>query len=321
MININYLKKELVNSEIELKKLKSNLTELSKLFKESKLSEGSLKIRTYKTGKKTIYYQYYDENHTYQRIIVDSKNPESIAIYANCKNTYFTKMKVNNLEHYIIGLKSLIKHSSIICSNNKIPEAYMIDINSITNKSNSLNASKIHILSNKTSHIIPKIASIADSNTHTFSNTACNISDANLSNSDTNSFWDSLIERSNAYLPENLICKGYKGFYRSKSEAAISVALYKNNIEFKYEPCITIENRTYYPDFVLLSPLANELIIWEHFGCIDDKEYNIHAKKKINAYESVGFYINRNFIITCETKKKPFTEIDVQNALNFINNI
>lgn len=136
-----------------------------------------------------------------------------------------------------------------------------------------------------------------------------------------NDFWNSLGERQNSFHPENLKYSGYNGKYRSKSESSISLALYANKIEFKYEPMIIANGKSVCPDFVIKSPLTEKVIIWEHFGKMDDVEYNRKAMQKIIFYESLGYFINKNLFLTYETWDEPFTDVDANNTVDIILNL
>lgn len=136
-----------------------------------------------------------------------------------------------------------------------------------------------------------------------------------------NSLWKDLNERQNKNFPENLKCNGHNGFYRSKSESIISRALFRNKILYKYEAQFMTPNKIIYPDFAISSPLRNNLIIWEHLGKMDDSTYNKKAKEKINLYESMGYYLNKNLIISYETFDKPFTEEDASFIIELIKDL
>lgn len=133
-----------------------------------------------------------------------------------------------------------------------------------------------------------------------------------------NSLWNNLKDRQNNSFMSNLKFNGHNGLYRSKSEASISKALFENNIPYKYETQLITPSKTIYPDFVILSPLKDNVIIWEHLGMMGDLKYNKKAKDKINLYESIGYYINKNLIITYETLNAPFTEEDSNYIINLI---
>jgi len=133
-----------------------------------------------------------------------------------------------------------------------------------------------------------------------------------------NDEWNKIKGRQNDLYLENLKYKGVGGFYRSKSEAAISQELFRNDIKFKYEIEISNGQTKIYPDFILLSPLSQTYVIWEHFGKIDDSEYRNKTLRKIEFYASLGYYLNRNLILTYETYEQPFTESNIKNIIEMI---
>lgn len=141
------------------------------------------------------------------------------------------------------------------------------------------------------------------------------------SNLTVNSLWNELIARQNTNFIENLKYNGHKGLYRSKSEAIISRALFRNKISYKYEVQLLTPNKIIYPDFAISSPLKDNLIFWEHLGKMDDLTYNKKAKEKINLYESMGYYLNKNLIISYETLHTPFTEEDASFIIDLIKDL
>lgn len=114
--------------------------------------------------------------------------------------------------------------------------------------------------------------------------------------------------RNNKSGDSDLITKNGE-YVRSKSEKIIADMLYDNNIVYKYESPLYIENKTFYPDFTFLSRKTGREIYWEHFGLIDDYEYRKSMVKKLQYYSKEGILTNKNLIITFET-----------NGLNFDTN-
>lgn len=86
---------------------------------------------------------------------------------------------------------------------------------------------------------------------------------------------------------------------RSKSEALIATLLTKYNIPFRYEWKVTLDDKTLYPDFVILLPNGS-YIIWEHFGSLYDNDYSYKQHFKLQTYTKAGFYLGDNLIVTSE---------------------
>lgn len=105
--------------------------------------------------------------------------------------------------------------------------------------------------------------------------------------------------------PEGLKFDTGLGFkVRSKSEALIAMVLHKYGLIFKYEKHIYINGISYRPDFVIIGK-NGVVIIWEHFGMMDNRNYKVAASKKIGEYLSVDLVIGKNLIITSETSRMP----------------
>lgn len=104
----------------------------------------------------------------------------------------------------------------------------------------------------------------------------------------------------NQYHSENLIYKTSSGtMVRSKSERIIANALDKYQVIYIYEPAFCIGGKTIYPDFVILCK-DGTIIIWEHFGLMDDETYHNKAMTKISDYRKCGFIQCKNLICTYE---------------------
>ena len=77
--------------------------------------------------------------------------------------------------------------------------------------------------------------------------------------------------------PEHLTARNER--VRSKSEIMIADALARNMIVFRYEYPIEIEGLGYVrPDFLCLHPVTRQVILWEHYGMMDDPSYADQAK-------------------------------------------
>ena len=59
-----------------------------------------------------------------------------------------------------------------------------------------------------------------------------------------------------------------------------------------------------------MSERKQKVVIWEHFGIIDDPAYFDNMMKKIGLYISNGYLPGQNLIMTFESRTNPLT-IDV----------
>lgn len=95
-------------------------------------------------------------------------------------------------------------------------------------------------------------------------------------------------------------------YFRSKSELNFAQMLSSYNIEFCYEPALTLKDgRTIYPDFIVTRLSDGKMIIVEYFGMMDDDYYRANALKKIEDYHQNGYYMWDNFIAIFEYKNTP----------------
>lgn len=123
--------------------------------------------------------------------------------------------------------------------------------------------------------------------------------------------------RNPAY-PEKLIHKSISGNYlRSKSEVLIDMLLFQAKIPYRYECQSIIGNHILYPDFIIRHPRTGKLYYWEHFGQMDNPEYNKKACNKIQIYISNGIIPTINLITTFETKDNPLTSNYVNELIEY----
>ena len=108
--------------------------------------------------------------------------------------------------------------------------------------------------------------------------------------------------------PENLIIPAAGNIMvRSKSEAFIAYALHDHGIPFRYECALELgKYLILYPDFTIKHPDTGKIIIWEHFGLMDDPVYARKAAYKVKTYMEHGFIPNQNLLMTFESAGTPF---------------
>ena len=125
--------------------------------------------------------------------------------------------------------------------------------------------------------------------------------------------WINLYNPPSTYYEENLKIKTLSGILvRSKSECLIADSLLYHMIPFKYEYTTEIGMTLISPDFTIMHPRTEEIIIWEHFGMIDNPEYAGSMLTKIRAYIEVGYVIGKNLIVTFETSHHPLDSETVE---------
>jgi hypothetical protein len=123
--------------------------------------------------------------------------------------------------------------------------------------------------------------------------------------------------------PENLKYETKQGeLTRSKSESIIYDELHNAGIWFRYECRFEIHTRcrmcTYYPDFMILRKRDRRIILWEHFGKMDDPEYHVKTIQKIRDYAACGYYCGLNLIMTQETGEEPFTSREAEETIRIM---
>lgn len=89
---------------------------------------------------------------------------------------------------------------------------------------------------------------------------------------------------------------------RSKSEKIIADRLADRGVPYKYE-CgyrMTCSGIVRYPDFTCLNLREREEVIWEHLGTVDKDDYVMKNMQKLVEYQTDGFIVGKNLIITFE---------------------
>ena len=105
----------------------------------------------------------------------------------------------------------------------------------------------------------------------------------------------------NPFKPENKIHKTPSGILmRSKSEVLIGTLLETKDIPYKYEAQLWLESKYIYPDFIIMRPSDCKIIIWEHFGMMNNPDYRHKNNHKLLKYLNNGYRIGDNLIITCD---------------------
>ncbi|GAB1475751.1 hypothetical protein MASR2M70_05830 [Bacillota bacterium] len=128
--------------------------------------------------------------------------------------------------------------------------------------------------------------------------------------------WQSADYARNMMYPEQLAFMTQGGLMvRSKSELVIAGYLESNNIPFRYEAQLITGSHYYYPDFTIINPQDNRTIYWEHFGMVENEDYELAMNKKLKSYKDDGITQWDNLIVTFETKKNPLNTPKIQKII------
>lgn len=108
-------------------------------------------------------------------------------------------------------------------------------------------------------------------------------------------------------------------YVRSKSERAIYNLLRNANLPFRYECKLELEHarRPNYPDFTILNPNNGKTYYYEHFGMMDDPNYQQDFLSKMRTFLNNGIYPGVNLIMSFETKDTPIDEVYVNHLLEY----
>lgn len=105
----------------------------------------------------------------------------------------------------------------------------------------------------------------------------------------------------NPYQPEECKYISKSGTsLRSKSELLIANLLEEYGIPYHYDVALKLGNKTIYPDFIIRNPHNGKLIIWEHFGALNQTGYGQKMNDKMDLYMKHGRTPFENLIYTFE---------------------
>lgn len=123
----------------------------------------------------------------------------------------------------------------------------------------------------------------------------------------------------NRFYVENLIHTTKNGeLVRSKSEAIIYNELLDAKIKFKYEEGITVNGKSFSPDFTVY--LSNDKVIyWEHLGMLSNAKYAKDWKRKKSEYETGGISEEAGNLIVTEDKLNG--AIDTRNIAEIVSEL
>ena len=93
---------------------------------------------------------------------------------------------------------------------------------------------------------------------------------------------------------------------RSKSEVITANMLNQMGVPYRYEyPLRLSSGRVVYPDFTCLNVRTREEFIWEHFGRMNDEDYQVKTFRKLDSYAMDGYIHGVNLIYTMENDVRP----------------
>lgn len=129
--------------------------------------------------------------------------------------------------------------------------------------------------------------------------------------------WAKRNGRGNDFRPEGKKHKTKCGLWvRSKSEVILANAFTNRGIHFIYETKRKIGAQFFAPDFILISPIDNREIIWEHFGMLSDPEYRKNFEWKLEQYIMAGYIPGVNLIITFDDMDGNIDSLMIERTLD-----
>ncbi len=102
---------------------------------------------------------------------------------------------------------------------------------------------------------------------------------------------------------------------RSRFELLVASVLSSLNLQFKYEPAMTINGDTVYPDFLVYLPEIGICFVIECLGMVDDSSYAYHNAYKIVSYISEGFEVGKDIVFFSGKKDYLPDEVTIKNQI------
>ncbi|WP_375053865.1 AAA family ATPase [Virgibacillus sp. JSM 102003] len=117
------------------------------------------------------------------------------------------------------------------------------------------------------------------------------------------------------YFEESLIHRTIRGeLVRSKSEVIVANILNQLDIEYSYEELLTVEGKTYIPDFTLR--YQGRTAYLEHLGLLGSASYKKHWDEKRGNYEKAGISEKEgNLIITKDGLDGSLDAVEIENKI------
>jgi len=122
---------------------------------------------------------------------------------------------------------------------------------------------------------------------------------------------------------KHLIHKTLKGhMVRSKTELIIADKLFNAGIAYEYERPFegSVRKGRIFPDFSFVDA-AGDIIIWEHFGRMDDPKYVKGHDWKMKWYEQNGYVEGENLFLTTETLDSGIDSSELDRVLDEIDDL
>lgn len=92
---------------------------------------------------------------------------------------------------------------------------------------------------------------------------------------------------------------------RSRAELVIATFLEMKGINYVYEKPLKLYLKTVAPDFTIRRASDGKMIIWEHFGMMDDPGYYESRMETLSDYHHAGWLPYDNFIATFGESNSP----------------
>ena len=113
----------------------------------------------------------------------------------------------------------------------------------------------------------------------------------------------------------------HKGIHvRSRAEMLVAEVLDELRLQYKYEPAVTINDVTFYPDFVVYIEAIDACFVIEVLGKTDNYEYMNNNVSKLVKYSVAGISINDNLLLIPGTVSyMPDTDHIYNSIVNMVN--
>lgn len=106
------------------------------------------------------------------------------------------------------------------------------------------------------------------------------------------------------------VIKTTRGEYvKSMAEFIIAETMLRYDVPYIYEDKVkTPDNQIYKPDFTAINIRTGKIMLWEHFGMLENYKYLKDNIMKLESFRMMGCYPGNGLIITMSSKQQPLKE-------------
>lgn len=130
--------------------------------------------------------------------------------------------------------------------------------------------------------------------------------------------WMEVPYKKSTYKIDDLVYETDNGVkVRTKSELIIANQLEKSKIPYRYEEVTYLNQNRIIPDFIVRNPFTGQTFIWEHFGALYLKDYEIRMLEKMTYFKKCGYtpFVDVIYTFESDVKHLEFLKTIINNII------